>query len=94
MSLPIYIDIDGTLTKDGDRAGGEPIHDAIGGVQTLIRKGWEVVLWSGRGTDYAKAFAQRWDLACVAIGKPKCCYDDNPEIRPGGLKVLEPEGLL
>ncbi len=94
MTLPIYVDIDGTLTNDGENAGGEPNHDAINGVQILIQKGHEIVLWSGRGTDYAKAFAQRWELGCVAIGKPKCCYDDNPEIRPGGLTVLPAEDLL
>ena len=47
MTLPIYIDIDGTLTNDGENANGEPNQDAIGSVRTLICNGWEVVLWSG-----------------------------------------------
>ena len=93
MSLPIYFDIDGTLTEDREGPWGKPNMQAIERLRILIAHEQEVVLWSGRGTAYAREFSQRWGLACVAVGKPKFCYDDNPEIRPGGLRVQELETL-
>lgn len=91
MSLPIFIDIDGTLTMDGEKAWALPRDSALNAVKHLLEGGAEVVFWSGRGTTYAKAWAEKLGLTgkVTCIGKPSICYDDNPEIRPGGLKVQE-----
>lgn len=93
--LPIFIDIDGTLTMDGEKAWGPPRESAIDSLKNLIEGGSEIVLWSGRGTTYAKAWAERLGLTgkVTCIGKPYYCCDDNPEIRPGGLRVKGPETL-
>lgn len=95
MKLPIFIDIDGTLTLDGEKAWGCPRESAIESVKHMLTRGEEVVFWSARGTTYAKAWAERLGLTgkVTCIGKPSHCYDDNPTIRPGGLKVFPPERL-
>ncbi len=81
--LPIYIDIDGTLTTTPYTKDGEVILTRINAVKDLINAGQEVVLWSGNGTEYAKEFATRHGLCAVCIGKPDYCIDDNPKIRSG-----------
>ncbi len=90
--LPIYIDIDGTLTTAG-RPGGAPALDRIDRVRQMIGRGIPVVIWSASGTEYARAFADRYDLhPLAAIGKPSYCIDDNPSLRPGFL-VVPPDEL-
>ena len=81
--LPIFFDIDGTLTSVPTKMWG-PVYPArIAAVQRLIASGREVILWSGGGTAYARAFAEKYDLpAAVCIGKPDMAIDDNPTIRP------------
>lgn len=96
MSLPVYIDIDGTLTDDGARPNGKPIVGRIEKVRQLLLDGQEVVLWSGNGTKYARAFAARHRLIGVtAIGKPAFCVDDVPTIRPvSKMPVLAPAAFF
>lgn len=79
---PVFIDIDGTLTVS-TKANAEPIPERIKHVRKLIEAGHQVVVWSGRGTEYAQAFVSRNSLfGVVAIGKPELIVDDQPEIRP------------
>ena len=91
MPLPIYIDIDGTLTTVPTKMWGPVIPDRIHDVQAMIGRGLEVVLWSGGGTDYVRAFAKKYDLhPSVCIGKPGQVVDDNPTIRPKRFMVPVP----
>lgn len=88
----IFIDIDGTLT-DHPKHGGKAIHSRIVRVRELIRKGERIVIWSGTGLAYARKFAKdnKLEGAVAVIGKPEVCIDDNPGIRPKGLKAIPPE---
>lgn len=80
---PIFIDIDGTLTQTPGKQWGVPCYDRINVVKALLDDGVSVVLWSGGGTEYAKAFAARYGLQrAICVGKPEYCVDDNPDIRP------------
>ena len=90
MPLPIFIDIDGTLTDTPTRGGrGKP--ERIAAVKALIESGREVVLWSGSGTDYVRALAKKYGLCPIAcIGKPDRMVDDNPNMRPPGLMPVVP----
>lgn len=89
---PIYIDIDGTLTDRPDHPWGAPIAFRIAWVKTMIEEGKSIVLWSGTGTAYVRAFAEQHGLgAAVCIGKPEMCIDDNPGIRPEGrMRIVGP----
>ena len=83
MSLPIFIDIDGTLTDAPGKQGGKVLPDRIKTVRSRIAAGQEIVIWSGGGTAYAKAFAVKHGLSgATCIGKPSIVVDDNPDIRP------------
>ena len=91
MSLPTFIDIDGTLTTVPNQKWGPIIPDRIHDVQAMIGRGMEVVLWSGGGTAYARAFAKKYDLRpAVCIGKPSQIVDDNPSVRPPGRMHIVP----
>lgn len=89
----IYFDIDGTLTRKPNGQWGEPIQDRIAAVIDAIDRGHEVVVWSGRGTKYAKAFAEKYGiLGALCIGKPDIAVDDDPDIRPRTLmRIVSPE---
>jgi ribonucleotide monophosphatase NagD (HAD superfamily) len=89
--LPIFVDIDGTLTDFGQQ-GGNPLPERIGKINRLIRKGIEVIVWSGGGTEYAKEFAEKNGIiGAVCIGKPEIMVDDNPNVRPvGTMTIVEP----
>jgi hypothetical protein len=89
--LPIFIDIDGTLTSEAHKGDGPALVGRIEHVRRLIRSGAEVVIWSARGTAYARRFAKAHKLKCTAIGKPSLCVDDKPAIRAAGLWVRSPE---
>lgn len=91
--LPIYIDIDGTLTDNPICRGGAPNQARLAVVRTIITLGTPVIIWSARGREYAEKFVAENDIAAqAAIGKPQFCIDDNPTIRPG-FKVERPEWL-
>ncbi len=91
-SDPIFFDIDGTLTKSPDDPSGEPCVERIEAVRALIAKGLEVVIWSARGTTYARNFCREHRLEALAIGKPAIMVDDKPTIRaPGRLTVIDPD---
>lgn len=66
----IYVDIDGTLTEG-----------LISQIKEDKRLGNnQYVLWSSRGTDYARNVAEKngiTDLFIAIIGKPNCVIDDN-----------------
>ena len=95
MKQVIYFDIDGTLTKHGDKAWGEPDHEMLQAVRELISSdNFEVIIWSACGTEYSIQFCQRYGLSCLAISKPHICIDDRLEIRPEGLNVKEPQDFL
>ena len=93
MPLPIFIDIDGTLTTVPGQKWGPVLPERIAILQALIASGREVVLWSGGGSDYARAFAAKHDLTpAVCIGKPDIIVDDNPTMRPlKRMKIIAPE---
>jgi len=94
--LPIYIDIDGTLTdREGQNAlrrytapdgfvhKGKPRERMISLVKRLISNGTQVIIWSGGGQDYATAFCAAYEINPHAmLGKPLLCVDDDPDIRP------------
>lgn len=84
MSLPIFIDIDGTLTTTPNKTWGPVIAYRVDMVWRLVEDGHEVVLWSGGGTSYARSFARQVGLEpfVTCIGKPGKIIDDNPSIRP------------
>ena len=92
MTLPVYFDIDGTLT-DRPIRGGQPIASRIEAVRKLIGAGKEVVIWSANGTAYVRDFATAQGLTgAICIGKPDRCVDDNPDIRPRArMQVLRSE---
>ena len=80
MSAPsngkvLACDVDGTLITGGK------VHTAT--VEALKRwhtEGKEIILWSARGTEYAKQAAQKagiTDLCTVIIGKPAYLIDDK-----------------
>ncbi len=80
--LPLYVDIDGTLT-DKPNQGGKVYPERVDKIKEVLKSGREVVLWTGGGTAYAKRFAEEQGLiGVICIGKPACCVDDNPTIRP------------
>ena len=58
MNLPIYIDIDGTLTDSPDTRWGRVVPGRIEAVKRLIASGERVVLWSAGSDEYAKEFAK------------------------------------
>lgn len=94
MSLPIYIDIDGTLTDSPDDRWGKVDTVRIEAIRQLIASGKRVVLWSAGSDEYAKAFAKKYNLKVhAALGKPEYCIDDKDTIRLNGLTVLPPEEL-
>ena len=89
--MPIFIDIDGTLTDSGLH-GGKPIDERLMIVRKLVKAGKEVVIWSAGGTEYAQRFAKDHDINGVTcIGKPCLLVDDNPRVRAGGLLRQSPE---
>lgn len=82
MNLPIYIDIDGTLTDNNLHRQGAPELKRIQRVKELIAAGNDVVLWSAGGNEYAEQFAKEHGLQVIAaLGKPGFCIDGNPNIR-------------
>ena len=92
MTLPIYIDIDGTLT-DSPQRGGKPIESRIEKVRRMAQDGILIVLWSGGGEDYVRLFCQK---NCIRVykmlGKPQSCIDDNPNLR-SKLNIQPPKWL-
>lgn len=80
---PIFIDIDGTLTNEPEHPWGKVHTTRIDKINRLVELGYQIVIWSGNGTTYARAFAERHGLKGVfCIGKPQVFVDDNPKIRP------------
>ena len=90
--LPTFVDIDGTLTDLPTKMWGQVDRQRLQYLRDLIRDGREIVLWTGGGTEYAKAFAERYDFApAFCIGKPSLVVDDNPTIRPAGrMRIISP----
>jgi len=88
---PIFCDIDGTLTDAGDSKhhNANVNTDRIERLKNMIAMGYQVVIWSGNGTAYAKEFCQTYDIVpLAAMGKPTRMIDDNPSIRPGWAKLI------
>lgn len=82
LRLPVYVDIDGTLTDRPGGRNGKPRKDIIRGLKHLIALGQEVVLWSASGAEYVKNFAATHEIRAIAcLSKPGAIIDDNPEIR-------------
>ena len=90
---PIYIDIDGTLTDQPVQPWGNALASRLARVRELVAEGRQVVIWSGGGTVYAKAFCKQYGLEGVtAIGKPEAIVDDNPLLRPTGrMSIIAPD---
>lgn len=77
-----FIDIDGTLTDTPEKAWGHTRQVLLDKVRLLISLGHSVVLWSARGSDYANAFAVRYNLDVdMCLAKPDYIVDDIPTIR-------------
>jgi phosphoserine phosphatase len=91
-----YFDIDGTLTDDPEDKWGNPYVERIDKVRSIIEQGHDVLIWSGNGTDYAKAFCEKYNLhPMCAIGKPDFYFDDKRDIRaPGKMVHLEPDDII
>ena len=86
---PIFIDIDGTLTDDPEKGNGRPNIDRIQCVKKMVSEGDQIVLGSGRGTEYVKLFANKHKIKnVVCIGKPDKAIDDNPIVR--NFSVINP----
>jgi len=97
--MPIYCDIDGTLTDKPHHSHGAPRPDVIQRLKDAIKLGHEVVLWSGRGSTYVKSFAIQYGIDAIAcLSKPTLVVDDKPDIRhlPGDVryKPITPEEFL
>ena len=93
MGLPVYIDIDGTLTHEAHSPWGKPHEYRLERVRVMLAAGEQVVIWSANGEKYARAFAARYGLdGALCIGKPGKCVDDNPTIRNRNvMPILTPE---
>jgi hydroxymethylpyrimidine pyrophosphatase-like HAD family hydrolase len=94
--MMVYCDIDGTLTDSPYSKWGNPKPKMIEAIKKMIAKGTRVVIWSGGGEAYAKAFAKKYEIdAAACLGKPRYLIDDNPTIRPRGrMPVLSPDQFL
>jgi hydroxymethylpyrimidine pyrophosphatase-like HAD family hydrolase len=93
MSLPIYVDIDGTLT-DSPNPNGKPLTRRIDKVRIWLREGRQVVVWSGNGMDYAREFCRRHGLHPTAVlGKPVYCIDADRKYPINVLEARAPETL-
>lgn len=87
LPLPIFVDIDGTLTNRPTRKWGAVDELRLAQLRDAIAAGHEIALWSGGGSEYARVFAARYGLApAFCLGKPALLVDDNPQIRPRGLE--------
>lgn len=96
MALPIdrviYCDIDGTLTDDGERKWGKPIHQRILKLNHLFDAGYEVNLWSANGAGYVKAFAEKHGVKHTrCLSKPGVVIDDRHYIRR--FEMLSPKAF-
>lgn len=96
--MTIYVDIDGTLTRDGEGPNGEPRQDIINVLQSAIAFGHEVVVWSAQGGEYAEGFCREHHIhPTAALGKPDIYVDDRESIRGPGAKHpmvwIKPDGL-
>ncbi len=81
MGMPIFIDIDGTLTADAHNPNGKPVLQRVEAVKKMIQGGDCIVLWSARGTEYVKDFANKCRISPhICIGKPQYCIDDKQHI--------------
>ncbi len=70
----VYVDIDGTLLIRGN-INRELIEWCVDAKE----KGFDIVLWSARGREYAVAVAERLDITslfCAILGKPGYIVDD------------------
>lgn len=95
MNTSHFIDIDGTLTVDGENANAEILADRLAMIRTRAISGQEFIIWSARGRRYAEAFCIKHKLLfsnVVACGKPGLVVDDKADIRPPGkMVVISPE---
>lgn len=90
---PVYVDIDGTLTDTPGRPDGQPYANRIQRLRELMHAGYQVVLWTGGGTAYARRFARQHGLDdAICLGKPGLCVDDNPALSPS-MQYAEPGWL-
>jgi predicted mannosyl-3-phosphoglycerate phosphatase (HAD superfamily) len=71
----IFIDVDDTLI-----IASRPNHSLVEWAKARHRQGYEIVIWSSRGTDHARAAADVCDLAGIAaavVSKPGYIVDDK-----------------
>ena len=71
----IAIDIDDTLIGKGKL--NKVVYDLA---KQRLAEGWEVVLWSARGKDYAQEIATKHGIAdafSMVMGKPSVIVDDK-----------------
>ena len=91
----IYVDIDGTLTKDPEEKWGEVHQNRIDKVKEFIDNNHIVIVWSGNGIIYANEFCKKYDIKpLAALSKPDYYVDDKINIRAEGKLIhLPPERL-
>lgn len=78
----IAFDVDGCLIDERD----QPRHEVIDLLRALHRLGFDIIVWSGGGADYAARWAERLGLGpyiTTAIAKdpkarPTLAVDDQP----------------
>lgn len=94
--LPIYCDIDGTLTDAPAARWGNPNEKAIARLRALISRGAQAVLWSAAGGEYARQFGEKYGIKAVAfLGKPSLIVDDLRTLRsPGLIRWMSPEEFV
>jgi len=93
--MRIFVDIDGTLTRDGEKANGKPWYENIDKIRNLIANGNDVTIWSAMGEEYVRLFCDEHNLKPrYMLGKPNIIIDDCPTIRPvDKMTVILPKNL-
>ena len=90
MNKTIYVDCDGVLLL-GHRIN----HTLVSKLHRMQSEGWDLVVWSARGREYAQVIASQSQLFRVTcIGKPTIMIDDRPADLLRYCKVLSSRSLV
>ncbi len=96
--MTIYCDLDGTLTHKQDGPKPWPVwQENIQVVRRLIARGHSIVLWSCRGAEKCRKFAETHKIRAIAcLDKPFWCFDDTPSLhdKPDRMKPISPEDMV
>ncbi|MBC8135937.1 MAG: hydrolase [Fibrella sp.] len=92
MADIVFVDVDDTLLRD---VGGKqiPISATVRYVRTLHETGAEIYCWSSGGAAYARASAEKLDIADCFVAflpKPQVMIDDQTPSEWRTLRVIHP----